>query len=44
LRLATCKIFNIYRYIKVDTGGYNVMLAKQLFYLEEKPQFVSGYK
>jgi FkbM family methyltransferase len=39
--LELCKNFGIPRYIKVDIEGCDVMVAKQLFYLEEKPQFVS---
>lgn len=36
-----CKEFNTPRYIKVDVEGCEVMIAKQLASLKNKPQFVS---
>ncbi len=36
-----CKEFGTPRYVKVDTEGCEVMIAKQLSNLENKPQFIS---
>ncbi|GAJ05366.1 unnamed protein product [marine sediment metagenome] len=36
-----CKEFGTPRYVKVDVEGCEIMVAKQLFSLDEKPPFVS---
>lgn len=39
--LDLCKEFGTPQYVKIDIEGCEIMVAKQLFYLENKPQYVS---